>query len=279
MAVAAYRVLEKVKEPMERMLVVVFDDESKAYEGSSALTQLDSEGRISVHAEAVIKKNADGTITVKQSGDNFPVRAVVGTAIGALIGVLGGPIGLGIGMATGTAAGAVLDVGRTAGVNADFLKDVSNKLTPGKAAVVSDISEESETPIDARMEALGGFVYRAALHDVEHEENARKMAAIRADIARLKAGLAQSRKENRVKLQARIGELQEKLRIACDQAKERSEQQQREAKAKVRALKKKAAKSRGEAKVIIEARMADIRKKLKESKERSKEQAEDETPS
>jgi uncharacterized membrane protein len=261
------------------MLVVVFDDESKAYEGSSALAQLDSKGSISIHAEAVIKKNVDGTITVKQSGDNFPVRAAVGTAIGALIGVLGGPIGLGIGIATGTAAGAVLDVGRTAGVNAKFLKDVSNKLTPGKWAVVSDISEESETPIDARMEALGGFVYRAALHDAKHEENARKMAAIRADIAQLKTELAKSRKENKVKLQAKIGELQEKLRAVRNQAKERSAQQEREAKAKVQALKKKAAKSKGEAKATIEARIAEIRKKVKESKERSKELAEDETPS
>ena len=42
---------------MERMLVVVFDNESKAYEGSRALKQLDTEGSITIHAESVIKKN------------------------------------------------------------------------------------------------------------------------------------------------------------------------------------------------------------------------------
>ena len=83
---------------MERILVVVFGDESKTYEGSHALRQLDVEGSIAIHAESVIKKNADGTITVKQSEDDFPVRTVGGTAIGSLIGLLEGPIGLGIGV-------------------------------------------------------------------------------------------------------------------------------------------------------------------------------------
>ncbi len=35
---------------MEKMLVVVFDSESKAYEGTNALSQLDREGSITVHA-------------------------------------------------------------------------------------------------------------------------------------------------------------------------------------------------------------------------------------
>jgi hypothetical protein len=33
---------------MERMLAIVFDDETKAYEGSRALNQLDAEGSIAL---------------------------------------------------------------------------------------------------------------------------------------------------------------------------------------------------------------------------------------
>lgn len=51
---------------MEKMLVVVFDTEKKVYEGSRALAELDREGSISIYAESVIQKNADGTIAVKQ---------------------------------------------------------------------------------------------------------------------------------------------------------------------------------------------------------------------
>jgi uncharacterized membrane protein len=48
---------------MDRMLVVVFDNESKAYEGKQALLELDAEGSISVYAYSVLAKGADGTAT------------------------------------------------------------------------------------------------------------------------------------------------------------------------------------------------------------------------
>ena len=82
---------------MEKMLVAVFDNESKAYEGSRALAQLDADGSIAVHAQAVIKKNPDGTATVKELNDEFPVGSVAGTTVGSLIGLLEGPVGLAVG--------------------------------------------------------------------------------------------------------------------------------------------------------------------------------------
>ena len=82
---------------MDRMLVVVFDTESKAYDGRTALLQLDDEGSIAVFAYAVIAKNADGTATVKQGDDSGPLGTLLGTSLGSLIGLLGGPVGLAIG--------------------------------------------------------------------------------------------------------------------------------------------------------------------------------------
>jgi uncharacterized membrane protein len=249
------------------MLVVVFDNESKAYDGSRALKELHSEDSISIHAEAVIKKNDNGTVTIKQEADDFPIRTVGGTAIGGLIGLLGGPIGSAVGAVAGTFAGSIWDMNR-AGVNADFLDDVSVKLTPGKWAVVADISEEWVTPVDTRMEALGGLVYRTTREYVTDEQNAREKAALKADIAQLKAEHAKSQTEHKAKIQAKIDNLNKKLNAKKEQAKKRSEQQQEEAKAKVEALEKKAAKAKAEKKANIEARIADIKKKAKESKER-----------
>jgi uncharacterized membrane protein len=251
---------------MERMLVVVFDNELKAYDGSRELTALDSEGSISVHAEAVIKKNDDGTVTVKQKGEDFPIRTVEGTAIGALIGLLGGPIGIAVGAVAGTFAGSVWDMDR-AGVNADFLSEVSTKLTPGKWAVVSDVSEDWVTPVDTRMEALGGTVFRVTRENVEHDQDARDVAAIKADIAQLKAEQAKSRADQKAKLQTKIDNLNKKLQTKLAQAKQRSEQQQKEARAKVDALEKKAAKAKGDTKAAIEKRVADIKERAKKSSE------------
>jgi uncharacterized membrane protein len=252
---------------MERMLIVVFDNESKAYDGYKALTELDSEGSISVHAQAVIEKDDKGKVTVRQKGDSFPIRTVGGTAIGALIGVLGGPIGLGIGAVAGTFAGSVLDMNR-AGVNADFLDDVFEKLRPGKWAIVSDINEEWVTPVDSRMTALGGTVFRITRQDVENEQDARSVAALKADIAQLKAEEAKSRADHKANIQSKIDKLNKKLHTKLEQAKQRSKQEQEESKAKVDALEKKAAKAKGEPKAKIEARIADIKEKSKESRER-----------
>ncbi|HUK85260.1 MAG TPA: DUF1269 domain-containing protein [Candidatus Acidoferrum sp.] len=251
---------------MERMLVVVFENELKAYDGSRELKALDSEGSISIHSEAVIKKNEDGTITVKQEGDDFPIRTVGGTAVGALIGLLGGPVGLAVGALAGTFAGAVWDMDR-AGVNADFLNEVSAKLTAGKWAVVSDVSEEWVTPVDTRMGALGGTVFRITRANVEHQQDARDVAAIKADIAQLKAEQAKSRADQKAKLQTKIDNMNKKLQTKLAQAKQKSEQQQKEAKTKVDALEKKAAKAKGDAKAAIEKRIADIKERAKKSSE------------
>ena len=58
---------------MDRMLVVVFDTEKKAYEGKKALMELDGEGSIVVYAYAVVSKDADGKVTVRQSDDAGPL--------------------------------------------------------------------------------------------------------------------------------------------------------------------------------------------------------------
>ena len=238
---------------MEKMLVAVFDNEPRTYEGSRALNQLDAEGSITIYAESIIKKNADGTVSVMQAEGDFPVRTVGGTAIGSLIGLLGGPVGLGIGAIAGALAGSIGDL-YVAGVNAEFLDGVSAVLTPGKCAVVADVSEEWVTPVDSRMEAAGGVVFRSLKTTVEDDQRARDVTEIKEEIAQLKAELSQERADRKAKLQARIDGLNAKLQEKLDQAKQRSEQIKSETEAKVQALQKRAAKAQGDAKVAFNAR-------------------------
>jgi uncharacterized membrane protein len=243
---------------MERILVVVFDDEAKSYEGTHALKQLDSEGSISIHAEAVIEKNADGTIAVKQSEGDFPVRTIGGTVIGSLIGLLAGPVGAGVGAAAGWLAGAIGDLA-VAGIDAEFLDDVAVTMTPGKCAVIADVSEEWVTPVDTKMEALGGKVFRKARKSVAEDQWARDVEEMRTEIEQLKAEQAQARGERKAKLQAKIDKLNAELQAKLDQAKQRSEQIKNETDAKVKALEKKAEKAQGEIKATFEARVKHIR--------------------
>ena len=86
---------------MDKMLVVVFKDESRAYEGTNALRELHAEGSITLYAAAVIAKDAQGKVTVKQAADQGPAGTALGFATGGLIGMLGGPAGVALGAATG----------------------------------------------------------------------------------------------------------------------------------------------------------------------------------
>lgn len=240
---------------MERMLVVVFNDEAKAYEGSHALKQLDAEGSIAIHGETVIKKNSDGTVTVKQEEEDFPIRAAAGTPIGAMIGLLEGPVGFGVGAVAGALAGSVGDL-HVAGVDAEFVDEVAATLTAGKCAVIADVSEEWVTPVDTRMEALGATVFRESRRLVEDEERSKDVAALRADIDQLKAELARVRGERKAELQAKIDKLNGRLEAELDQAKQRAEQIKAETDAEVQALERKA---QGDIKATLDSRVKQIR--------------------
>lgn len=144
---------------MDRMLVVVFDNASKAYEGAKVLQELDGDGSISVYSHAVVVKNPDDTTTVRQSDDRGPLGTLVGTLLGSLIGLLGGPTGFAIGGAVGLVGGAAADLNK-ARIGDDFIVDVAKVLLPNRAAVVAEIEEDSTTPVDTRMEAIGGTVFR-----------------------------------------------------------------------------------------------------------------------
>jgi uncharacterized membrane protein len=254
---------------MEKMLVVVFDNDVKAKEGLQALAELDREGSIAIHAEAVVQKNTDGTASVdveRKELSKFPIGELGGTAIGSLIGLLGGPVGLGIGAVLGMGAGAIGDF-YVAGVDQDYLADVSAALTPGKYAVIADISEECVTPLDSKMEAIGGVVFRTAKQHFEEERRAREISKLRDEIDQLNTEQALARTERKAKIQAKINELNRKLQNKVEQAKKRSEQLKHETDAKVKALQTKAAAAPREAKAAMNSRITEIRKQYDQAAE------------
>jgi len=225
---------------MDRMLVVVFDGEGKAYEGKRALLQLDSEGSISVYGYAVVAKNADGTSTVKQGDDVGPLGTLAGTTLGSLIGALFGPVGLAIGATAGFTGGASADL-YNSGVGDDFIDDVSKVLLPSRVALVAEIEEDWTTPVDTRMEAIGGLVFRRALSEVKHQVHDENVSSMKADMAQFKAEQAQAHADRKGKLQEKINQLDSKIQAQLQGAKDRRAASEREAQVKAKVLEVKAA--------------------------------------
>jgi multidrug resistance efflux pump len=144
-----------------------------------------------------------------------------------------------IGAAAGLAVGAAVDV-NNAGIGYDFIDDVTKVLLPNRVAVIAEIDEDWTTPVDNRMEAIGGIVFRRALSDVKQTIHDEHIAAMKADMAQMKAEHAQARADRQAKLHEKINQLDSKLQAQLQKAKEQRQAAERQAQAKVDILKAKA---------------------------------------
>ncbi|HLK60128.1 MAG TPA: DUF1269 domain-containing protein [Chthonomonadaceae bacterium] len=242
---------------MSKFIVAIFPNEKIAYDGTQALKELDAEGSLTLYSMAVVTQDTDGKLSVKQAADEGPLGTAVGSLTGGLIGLLGGPVGMAVGFAGGALVGSWGDLFHL-GVSSKFLEEVSQKLTPGKVAVVADIDEDWITPLDTRMDALGGIVVREWRTDFEEELYEREVNSRKAEVAQLRTEFAQAREENKAKLRARIEEAQTRLQDTMNQFQARVEQRQQEIDARIQTLQARAAKARSDAKARHEKRNAEL---------------------
>jgi uncharacterized membrane protein len=259
---------------MDKMLVVVFDSELKAYEGAKALQELQREGSINLYAKSVIVRDASGKVTVKQQGDSGPIGTAVGMLSGSLIGLLGGPVGFVIGATAGTSGGFLFDL-MNLGVGQDFLYEVEQSLKPGKAAVVAEVWEEWTLPVDTRMEALGGVVSRETRKEFMTGRIKQENEALQADLAELQTEFKQATGEAQAKLQKKVDAARGRLQAKQDDIQARIDASQQETDTKIKSLQEQAAKESGERKTKLEARIAELKAEQKHCSEQLKQSLED----
>ena len=111
---------------MRKFALVVFPHEKRASQGFHALQELDRKRRISVDAAALVERDENGAVSVRQRSHGVPL----GARLGALLG----------------------------GRRNDLLELLARELAPGTFAVIAEVSEEWVTSIDGPMEPLGGRV-------------------------------------------------------------------------------------------------------------------------
>jgi uncharacterized membrane protein len=251
---------------MDKMLVVVLPDEKSAYEARNALTTLDQEGSISLYGMAVIAKDQTGRVAVKQEADQGPLGTLVGLMTGTLAGLVAGPAGAVAGATMGAYGGGMFDLVRV-GIGTDFVDEVSGSLKPGKVAVIAEIDEDWVTPVDSRMEALGGEVYRRARGEVVDAQLSAEQAALKEEIADLKAEASKSTGEAKAKVQKRVDAANVRLQGLQSRAKTALQSEKQQLDAKIRLMKDRTAKAKGEAKAGFQKRAEKLRKAWQHTEE------------
>ena len=245
---------------MEKLIVIVFDEQSKAHAGLEALRELDRDGELSLFEVQSVVREPNGEIRVIENPEDldFPVIGF-STLVGTFVGVLAGPLGLVGGAAAGALIGCIVTLTR-ADVTDEFVNDVSTALAPGKFAVVADVVEDSTAPLDERMEPLGGVVFRRTRSEAKSIHHDRDVAAHRAEMERLKAERAQANGERLDKIDAALDRLGNKLERALLRERSNILQREEERSARIGALRAKADESQEGIRRRLETRIAELQR-------------------
>lgn len=217
---------------MNKMLVVVFDNEPKASAGLNALRELDRNGDITLFATAVVSKDANGKLSIKQAADQGPVGAATGLFAGSLIGLLGGPVVMAVTAGVGMVTGLVFDVSQD-DTNITFVGEVSAALTKGQTAIIAEIDEAWTVPLDIRFQSIGGIVLRRLRDEVAEDQLMREAAAIRAEFNAMKEELKETKEAGEAKINTAIAQLKAKAAFTIEQIEQKMAESKSQFDAKV----------------------------------------------
>jgi uncharacterized membrane protein len=195
----------------DKVVVVAFSDDSKAYEALATLKQLDAENQIDVVEATVVTRDHDGRVHVKdEAGDDGPIGTASGGLIGLVIGILGGPLGVLIGGATGLLLGSLYDLADADDTDS-ALGQVSKTVQVGRNSLLAQVVEQSPDVLDSALARLSGTVVRRPVYEIE-DEIARAQEAQREAKQQARAKLREARHEkNRAEAHAKVEELKAKL--------------------------------------------------------------------
>jgi len=153
------------------LIVLAFDNMDEADKVREALVRGNKEGVLQIDDAAVVVKDQDGKVHVRNQVSR---GSWVATGVGGLLGLLIGGIllpvgGLVVGLATGALAGKAMDLG----VDSKFVKEVEQELQPGTSALFVLVSNANPAAGMGIMRQFNGKVIQTSLSS-DAEESLRK---------------------------------------------------------------------------------------------------------
>ena len=163
---------------MAELVALAFETEEGAERMRDRLVVLQREHLITLQDAAVVKRNLDGKVKVKQASNLAGAGALGGGFWGMLIGLLffAPWLGLAVGAVTGALAGKFTDIG----VDDKFIRDVGSTIRPGNSALFLLISDVTpDRVLDELKEFQGAKIIRTSL---SKEQEARLRDAFGAEV-------------------------------------------------------------------------------------------------
>ncbi len=148
---------------MSDLVVIVYETEAKAEEMRNKIFELQKEYLIELGDAAIAVKQPDGNVKLNQLLNTTAAGAASGGLWGLLIGMifLNPLLGVALGAASGALSGALSDYG----VNDKFMKDLSESLHPGNAALFLLIKKVTGDKVLEAVKGTGGTVLKTSLDD------------------------------------------------------------------------------------------------------------------
>ncbi|HMD88607.1 MAG TPA: DUF1269 domain-containing protein [Anaerolineaceae bacterium] len=144
--------------------VWVFDDETSAADALKDLRQLQKDGIVKVMDAAVMVKDKNGKVSVKDTENVEPASgALFGLIEGGLIGLLGGVPGVIIGAVAGAGTGGVAAQLIDLGFPKEFLRNLQDSLQPGNSALVAMVEPTWIDRLVKELEREGGKLFKYTL--------------------------------------------------------------------------------------------------------------------
>ena len=146
---------------MSDLIAIAYDDEFKAEEVRLTLAKLQKEHLIEMEDAAVVVKDKNGKVKLKQAIDLTTAGAMSGGFWGLLIGTLFlVPLfGAAIGATTGAISGALSDIG----VDDEFMRELGESLQSETSALFVLVSKVTPDKVLEEIAPYGGKVLRTSL--------------------------------------------------------------------------------------------------------------------
>lgn len=184
----------------QNILVLGFDEDSKAYQALSVLKHSAAQGRLGLEDCVVVERDARGTLHVREQASaaaGMPGTAV-GGLLGAVIGLLGGPLGVLLGGTAGLLFGSASDYDR-AEYEQSLMAQMAELIPAGTTGVIAIVTEAAEEVVNGDMRQFDAVVLRSPVSDVQAEISAQAEAAMAAERAARKVLRAQHAKDRHTK--------------------------------------------------------------------------------